>query len=133
METNLKEIQEHSYSWIEGFALGRSMTPYDGGTRQINWNQVKELIDSNRYDRIEVGLAEDYNQTFAVIYRDNKIVLGENDGSGFYGASYWATPAVKLFENGVGKLYECWELGNNVGYPGWLVSSTLENEKEESV
>ena len=118
LNLNLKPIGEHSYTWAEGFFL--NMPKYKGGMRQIDWGTVKAIIESKNFDRIEVGLAEDYEQTHAVIFENNKISITENDGAGFFGASRWATPAVKLTKDGETGLFECWTLGNMSGFPKWL-------------
>ncbi len=130
----LKPIGEHSYSWAEGFFLN-SMPKYESGMRQINWDAVKEILDSNLFEKIEVGLAEDYYQTHAVIFYNDECIIIENDGSGFYGASRWATPAIKLTQNGETMLFECWVLGDKTDFPDWLkekaVKHIYEYELEE--
>lgn len=101
----MKEIKEHSYSYLDGFLLA--------DPRMIDWEKVRELLASNKYTEIQVGLAEDWACTYASIYSDGKRQIKEND-LGFCGASMWATPAVKLISaNGKSKLYECWVDGNN--------------------
>ena len=120
MELNLKPIGEHSYSWSDGFTIGANMPARVEGMRQIDWDTVKTIIDLNEFDKIEVGLAEDYYQTHAIIFKNGKIIIKENDGAGFYGASRWATPAIKLFKDGNSYLYECWVDGNKSDFPNWL-------------
>jgi len=118
MPLNLKPIGEHSYSWAEGFALA-GLKRKDG-SRQLDWDTIRILVDSGEYSDVEVGLAEDYYQTHAVIVEDGEKVIIENDGSGFYGASRWATPAVKLTKNGETGLFECWVAGDNHKFPDWI-------------
>lgn len=120
MELNLKPIGEHSYSFQEGFTLGSMMPKRKEGMRQIDWDTVKNILEMKEFDRIEVGLAEDYYQTHATIFKDNKVIILENDGAGFYGASRWATPAIKLFKDGKSSLYECWVNGDKTNFPDWL-------------
>lgn len=117
-EFNLKQINEHSYEWADGFSL--FMPKYKDGTRQINWDKVKEIILSGKYDIIEVGLAEDWDSTNAVIYEKGKVAIRANEW-GFYGMSRWATPAVKLSKNGESKMYECWVLGDDEKFPNWVI------------
>lgn len=117
-DLGLKPIGEHSYSWAEGFIINQPR--YEGGMRQIDWDKVKYILDSNCFERIEIGLAEDYYQTHATIFQDSECVIIENDGAGFYGASRWATPAIKLTQNGETMLFECWILGSETGFPNWL-------------
>lgn len=124
MELNLKPIGEHSYSWEAGFAL--SEPNYKGGSRELDWNTIQTLVDGGEYSDIEVGLAEDYYQTHAVILRNGEKIIEENDGAGFYGASRWATPAVKLTKNGETGLFECWVMGDNPRFPEWVKESHRE-------
>jgi hypothetical protein len=121
MNASLKPIKEHSYSYRDGFRFARRMPAHVDGCRQIDWETVKALMESGKYEHIEVGLAEDYDCTKAVIVKDGKANIIENDNCGFFGMSAWATPAVKLFEpNGKVGLYECWILGDKSGFPLWL-------------
>ena len=115
----LKHIKEHSYSWAEGFELQSKVEKYPDGMRMVDWDLVKELIESGEYDRVDVGLAEDWEQTYATIYESGKIEVDENPGAGFYGCSSWATPAVKLFKSKTVGLYECWILGDDKKLPNW--------------
>ena len=121
MNANLKPIKEHSYSYMDGFSLAGKMPEHPDGCRQMDWETVKALVESRKYECIEVGLAEDYGCTKAVVVKDGKTTIIENDVGGFFGMSTWATPAVKLFEpNGQVGLYECWILGYKSGFPLWL-------------
>lgn len=120
MELNLKPIGEHSYSWADGFMLGLTMSARKDGMRQIDWDTVKNILEMKEFDRIEVGLAEDYYQTHTTIFTDNKVIILENDGAGFFGASRWATPAIKLYQNGESMLFECWVNGDKTDFPNWL-------------
>ena len=115
----LKPIKEHSYTWAEGFELQSKVTKYADGMRMVDWDFVKELIESGKYYKVQVGLAEDWEQTYATIYVEGKIIVSENPGAGFYGASNWATPAVKLFEKNKVNLYECWILGDDSDLANW--------------
>lgn len=124
MTLNLKPIGEHSYTWAEGFLI--SQPNYHGGSRELNWDTIRSLIDSGEYSDIEVGLAEDYYQTHAVIVTNGEKVIIENNGAGFYGASRWATPAVKLTKNGETGLFECWVMGSNPEFPNWIRESHRE-------
>lgn len=114
----LKPIEEHSYSYLDGFFLNRQH--YKGGSRQIDWETVKEFIESKEYDTIEVGLAEDWACTKMIIFYNFKCATEENQSAGFYGSSSWATPAIKLTNKGGIKLFECWIMGENPNYPEWL-------------
>ena len=96
MNFNLKPIGEHSYTFSEGFSICSYQPQYEGGMRQLDWDIIKTIIESKEFEKIEVGLAEDYYQTHAVIFEDGELIIKENDGAGFYGASNWATPAIKL-------------------------------------
>lgn len=110
-------IDEHSYSFADGFALGGIMQ--SKGNKMMDWETVKELIDSKEYTNISVGLAEDWNCTSAEIY--NNGVIGHSDWCCFYGASSWATPAVKLTTlDGKTELYECYVDGENASMPSWI-------------
>lgn len=126
MNLNLKPIEEHSYSWTDGFLLA-GMPERPEGMRQIDWETVKQIINSKEYERIELGLAEDYYHTHAVIFEDSELVIKENDGAGFYGASRWATPSIKLTKNGKTEVFECWVSGNETGFPSWLTKSAKKN------
>jgi hypothetical protein len=121
MNLNLKPIDEHSYSWAEGFSV--NMPRYESGMRQLDWNAIKTILESKEFDKVEVGLAEDYYQTHAVIFENGELIIRENGGAGFFGASRWATPAVKLTKNGETGLFECWILGRETGFPEWLINS----------
>lgn len=123
MDLNLKPIGEHSYSWSEGFTMCANQPKYEGGMRQVDWDTVKTIIESKEFERIEVGLAEDYYQTHAVIFDNGELIIKENDGAGFYGASRWATPAIKLTKNGEIGLFECWIMGSETSFPSWLSES----------
>jgi len=131
MELNLKPIGEHSYTWAEGFTLCATKSARVEGMRQIDWDTVKTILDMNEFDRIEVGLAEDYYQTHATIFEDNKVIILENDGAGFYGASRWATPAIKLYQNGESMLFECWVNGDKTDFPNWLEEIAEKHSYEE--
>ena len=120
MELNLEPIQEHSYTWIEGFYI--KPPTYKDGMRQLDWDTIHKIIESNEFERIEVGLAEDWEQTHAVIFEDNEVIIKENCGAGFYGGSRWATPSVKLTKNGETELFECWVLGSKTDFPDWLIN-----------
>ena len=120
---NLKPIGEHSYTWAEGLMLGDTMLGRLDEMRQIDWDTVKEILDSKKFEKIEVGLAEDYYQTHAIIFKDNELIIKENDGAGFYGASTWATPSVKLTKDGETGLFECWINGEQSKFPDWLEES----------
>lgn len=120
MELNLKPIGEHSYSFREGFTLCSMMPDRKEGMRQIDWDTVKAILEMKEFDKIEVGLAEDYYQTHTTIFKDNKIIILENDGAGFFGASRWATPAIKLYQDDESMLFECWVNGNKTDFPDWL-------------
>jgi len=119
MNLNLKPIGEHSYTWAEGFFLS-DMPKRAEGMRQIDWDTIKKIIESKEFDRVEVGLAEDYYQTHAVIFKDDELIIKENDGAGFYGCSRWATPSVKLTKNNETGLFECYISGEENGFPKWL-------------
>jgi hypothetical protein len=112
----LKPIEEHSYTFMEGFLLGSTQPANKGGMRQIDWEMIESLLNDAEYKDIEVGLAEDWYCTSAKIKRDGVVGFEENDEAGFFGCSFWATPAVKL--NGV--LYECWKYGDQSFEPDWL-------------
>lgn len=120
MKINLKPIKEHSYTWAEGFSLCAKMSTGEHGMRQIDWDTVREIINSNEFEKIEVGLAEDYEQTHAVIFNNDDVNIKENLGAGFYGCSRWATPSVKLTKNNETILFECWVKGDKSGFPRWL-------------
>jgi len=119
MELSLKPIGEYSYTWAEGFAF-TNKPMREEGMRQIDWETVKSIIDSNEFERVEIGLAEDYYQTHVVIFKNNELIIKENDGAGFYGCSRWATPAIKLTKSGDTGLFECWISGEEKGFPKWL-------------
>lgn len=121
MKLNLKPIEEHSYSFREGFLIGSLIPSRKEGMRQVDWDTVKDILQMKEFDRIEVGLAEDYYQTHAIIYIDGEVLILENDGAGFYGASRWATPAIKVYQNGESELYECWVNGDMSDFPKWLL------------
>lgn len=127
----LKPIEEHSYSFVDGFFLGFIMPDSEEGMRQIDWKTVKQLAESKEFDQIEVGLAEDWACTHAVVYRNGHFVIEENKEAGFYGASKWATPAAKLYKNGKSHLYECWIKGNNPSFPEWLIKVANLKESED--
>ena len=120
MELNLKPIGEHSYEWGDAFTILANKPERKEGMRQIDWDTVKTILEMKEFDRIEVGLAEDYYQTHATIFKDNKVIILENDGAGFFGASRWATPAIKLYQNGESMLFECWVSGGEIDFPNWL-------------
>jgi len=122
IKLNLKPIGENSLTWAEGFMLA-DMPRYEGGMRQLDWDKIEKILESKEFERIEVGLAEDYYQTHAVIYKDGKWVIEENGGAGFYGASRWATPAIKLTKNGETGLFECWVAGDDADFPDWFVKN----------
>ena len=43
----LKPIEEHSYSFVDGFFLGSIMPDSEEGMRQIDWKTVKQLNQKN--------------------------------------------------------------------------------------
>lgn len=116
----LKPIGEHSYSWAEGFTTLANKQENEGGNRMIDWDKIKSIIESEEFERIEVGLAEDYYQTHATIFKDGEKIIKENDSAGFYGYSRWATPAVKLTKDGQTGLFECWTYGEDSTFPKWM-------------
>ena len=104
-----------------GFAEFLSQqTPSAVGMRMVDWEKVKELIESGEYRDISVGLLEDWSWTSAQIMEDG--VLGVDEYNTFYGCSYWATPGVELVTNVTGETetYECWVEGDNKYLPSWI-------------
>jgi hypothetical protein len=123
MRLNLKPIDEHSYSYDEGLTLAEDLEDYKDGMRQIDWDVVKNIVESKNFDKVEVGLAEDYKCTHAIIFKNEQLIIEENISAGFYGASTWATPAIKVTKNGKSELFECWILGEQTGFPAWLTKN----------
>jgi hypothetical protein len=120
MELNLKVIGQTDLPFMAAFTSLAYKKGREGGCRQIDWEKVKEIVESKEYDTIECGLAEDWACTYGTIFEDGCLCADGNYEAGFYGASRWATPAVKLYKDGKSGLFECWILGENNGFPDWL-------------
>ena len=124
MKFNLRPVEERNpfEDWkqtgLGPSVLLKNINPHHkDGMHQIDWKTVKELIKTGEYSRIDVGLAEDWSATHAAIHiKDGKVDKIEQD---CYGASIWATPAVKLYDlNGeVIGLFECSIPGNKTKIP----------------
>ena len=124
MKFNLRPVEERNpFEDWEQTGLGppvplKDIYPHHkDGMHQIDWETVKELIRTGEYSRIDVGLADDWSATHATIYiKDGKVDKIEGE---CYGASLWATPAVKLYDlkGEVLGLFECSTLGNQTKIP----------------
>ena len=84
-----------------------------GAMKFMDWNKVKEVVESHPNSIIYAGLMEDWNNTSGLIYAKGKYYNGY-----VYGCSNWATPIVDVD----GEEIECWtnnetEWGSNK--PSW--------------
>ena len=70
-----------------------------GAMKFMDWNKVKEVVESNPNSIIYAGLMEDWNNTSGLIYAKGKYYNGY-----VYGCSNWATPIVDVD----GEEIECW-------------------------
>ena len=95
--------------------------------KQIDWDIIKELIESKEWDEVEVGLAEDWFWTSGVIVEKGKIQIKKDC---FFGCSFWATPSVRLKKRKKEYIYECWKYGSKEKYPTWLKKLAREENKK---
>lgn len=70
-----------------------------GAMKFMDWNKVKEVVESHPNSIIYAGLMEDWNNTSGLIYAKGKYYNGY-----VYGCSNWATPIVDVD----GEEIECW-------------------------
>lgn len=70
-----------------------------GAMKFMDWNKVKEVVESHHNSIIYAGLMEDWNNTSGLIYAKGKYYNGY-----VYGCSNWATPIVDVD----GEEIECW-------------------------
>lgn len=124
----LKTIKEQSLNYEQGYQLTNRKS--ETGNKEIDWDMVKKIIDSGEYDQVEVGLAEDWECTHAIIFKNSKLVKKENESARFYGASRWATPAIKLYKDGVSDLFECYNYGEHWNFPHWMDDVNYSNYYE---
>lgn len=90
-----------------------------GDTKYMDWNKVKEIIETHKNAVIYAGLREDWNNTSGLIY-----ARGDYYDGYVYGASRWATPIVDVD----GVEIECWttdETPEGSGKPDWLTHRPL--------
>lgn len=89
---------------------------------QLDWGKMAALIRDNHavIVQLEAGLAEDWLNTHGIIWdeqfgyhrypNDNR----EFDGSVFWAASTWATPAILVtFHNELTQAFSCYRLGKD--------------------
>lgn len=87
-----------------------------GAMKFMDWNKVKEVVESHPNSIIYAGLMENWNNTSGLIYAKGKYYNGY-----VYGCSNWATPIVDVD----GEEIECWtnnetEWGSDK--PSWWVT-----------
>ena len=90
-----------------------------GKMKYMDWEKVKQIIETHQNAIIYAGLREDWNNTSGLIYARGKYYDGY-----VYGASCWATPIVDVD----GTEIECWteeETIEGSGRPSWLTNKIL--------
>lgn len=90
-----------------------------GKMRYMDWEKVKEIIETHQNAIIYAGLREDWNNTSGLIYAKGKYYNGY-----VFGASSWATPIVDVD----GVEIECWtteETIEGADKPSWLINRIL--------
>jgi hypothetical protein len=114
-EEHMKETSLGYMGFTEGMIIGQTMPSYVGGMRQIDWDKLKEFIETNKNElsSVEAGLAEDWEYTSGEVWNSKDGYIKKAD-TYVYGASKWATPSVHVtFKDGEIKTLECWKLGEN--------------------
>ena len=95
-----------------------------GNIKYMDWEKVKEIIETHQNAIIYAGLREDWNNTSGLIYARGKYYDGY-----VYGASCWATPIVDVD----GKEIECWtyeETKEGSGKPDWLLNGNIHHTSD---
>lgn len=90
-----------------------------GKMKYMDWEKVKQIIETHQNAIIYAGLREDWNNTSGLIYARGKYYNGY-----VYGASCWATPIVDVD----GAEIECWTAEKTIegaGRPLWLTNKIL--------
>lgn len=85
-----------------------------GGTKYLDWEKARQLINEHPDSVIYAGLAEDWNNTSGLIYAKGNFYNGY-----VFGCSCWATPILDID----GEEYECWtyeKTPEGSGKPEWL-------------
>lgn len=91
---------------LQAFAINKS-TP-DGNEKVFDWEKAAQIIKERKPETASAGLAEDWEWTGGLIYKNGKPVRNEYT----YLAFRWATPVLILD----GEEIECYQ---SKGYHGW--------------
>lgn len=92
-----------------------------GDMKYMDWNKVKEIIETHPNSVIYAGLQEDWNNTSGLIFAKGDFYNGS-----VYVASVWATPIVDVD----GEEIECWTYTptkEGAGKPDWLYGDNIKD------
>ena len=108
-------VKKSFLGFAEGMLVGPSMRKYEAGSRQIDWDKARQIIEERKdiLNYVEAGLAEDWEYTAGKVWSKDEGYIPYND-TYVYGASTWATPSLCLYtNNGSELMVECWKLGED--------------------
>lgn len=111
----MKETTLGYMGFAEGMLVGRAMPDYNGGSRQIDWDLLKEFIEQHKteLESVVAGLSEDWGYTSGEVWNSKEGYINQDD-TYVYASSPWATPAIDVtFKNGDSQSLECWKHGND--------------------
>ncbi len=92
-----------SMSWAAGFTCGSNSKIF----RSFDWDKAARIISERKPKEAEAGLAEDWDCTSGIIWRDGTIIPREETFNDLYLLSNWATPLLVID----GEEVECWKDG----------------------
>lgn len=109
-------------SFADGFLGPEAVaTKPIGDMKYMDWNKVKEIIETHPNSVIYAGLQEDWNNTSGLIF-----AKGDYYNGYVYAASVWATPIVDVD----GEEIECWtytQTKEGSGKPDWLYGDNIKD------
>jgi hypothetical protein len=91
-----KRIDIENTDFVGGMLSGslKSAMADDDDFKVFDWHKAAQILRDERPNYAYAGLAEDWNNTSGLIFRDGKVVL--EDDTYTYLASAWATPGILL-------------------------------------
>ena len=109
-------------SFADGFLGPEAVaTKPIGDMKYMDWNKVKEIIETHPNSVIYAGLQEDWNNTSGLIFAKGNYYNGY-----VHAASVWATPIVDVD----GEEIECWtytQTKEGSGKPDWLYGDNIKD------
>lgn len=111
----MENIEKGHYGFAEGMLLGSAMCANSKGSKQVDWDKVKEFVESNKenLESVTVGLAEDWSYTSGEVWNSKEGYIPK-ENTYVYASSKWATPAMDVeYKSGASETLEVWINGDN--------------------